>query len=560
TNTIKTTGAQDYVGAVTLGSNTILTAPSGVTFGSTVNGPYALTVTGPATFDGAAGGGTALASVSVSGASTFDGSVTTTGTQTYTGAVSLTGNTTINAGNGTTTYGSTIGGAYSLANTGNGLTIFNDITNIAQLSVAGNANLGANITTSGTSTFSGNVNLLNNINIASQGTSRFGAMVDGAYGLSMTGAGNTIFSGLVGSNSPLSSLNITNAASIAGNVTTSGNQTYNGLTLTGNATLNAQNGDIYLKNTTIGANTLGFAGTGNLYVGGAITSTSAMNFTRNVTLTANSSVNSGAANITFNNIDGADNLNLTTTGNVNFLDAVGSAARLLTLTVTGANNVTAPNAVNVTNYSGVSNTGTTNFTDLNATNGISITANSILGTYSGATGNLNSGTGTITATTSFNSLAIAGNGATLSAGYIGAPGMATQNMANLISGVTTPSSKYTFAGFDISHTYLPPVIVPVTIPPLVTRPLVSALIMNAPIVYVNPESSLANTLSIGGSAFSQISAYLTSINPSSHADTSSMANTPAQSGSASLSTSAKNTDKSKDKKKALSNLYGLLKN
>ncbi len=80
----------------------------------------------------------------------------------------------------------------------------------------------------------------------------------------------------------------------------------------------------------------------------------------------------------------------------------------------------------------------------------------ITGTYQGTSGQLNAGTGTISATTGFSSLNILGAGATLSAGYIGAAGdPLNQNMANKISisGIAYPTlianPSYTFAGYVI---------------------------------------------------------------------------------------------------------------
>jgi hypothetical protein len=96
---------------------------------------------------------------------------------------------------------------------------------------------------------------------------------------------------------------------------------------------------------------------------------------------------------------------------------------------------------------------------LNTTGNIDIDTNgNITGTYAGADGILDAGAGAITATVSFTTLDIAGASATLSAGYIGAPGVADQTMANLISisGVSYPTlvanPAYTFAAFIIGDT------------------------------------------------------------------------------------------------------------
>ncbi len=97
-------------------------------------------------------------------------------------------------------------------------------------------------------------------------------------------------------------------------------------------------------------------------------------------------------------------------------------------------------------------------TGLMTTGDISIATNgNILGTYTGTNGILDAGAGSITATVSFGTLDISGAGATLSAGYIGAPGAVTQTMANLISidgqrypwPAGIPNDSFTFASLYI---------------------------------------------------------------------------------------------------------------
>jgi len=111
----------------------------------------------------------------------------------------------------------------------------------------------------------------------------------------------------------------------------------------------------------------------------------------------------------------------------------------------------------------------------------------------GTNGVFDSGAGTITATVSFTGLDIAGTGATLSAGYIGAPGVVDQAMANLISiggvayPVLAPDPAYTFAGFVIGSSLpsgggggrgggtntpvTPPITDPITLPGPITLPV-----------------------------------------------------------------------------------------
>src|SRR5260221_588007 len=84
---VTTTGAQTYGDAVTLGAATTITGV-GNTFGSTVNGAFALTVndSGTTTFGGVVGGTTALTSLTTDAAGTTAinaGAVTPTGAQGY---------------------------------------------------------------------------------------------------------------------------------------------------------------------------------------------------------------------------------------------------------------------------------------------------------------------------------------------------------------------------------------------------------------------------------------------------------------------------------------------
>jgi len=91
---------------------------------------------------------------------------------------------------------------------------------------------------------------------------------------------------------------------------------------------------------------------------------------------------------------------------------------------------------------------------LTTTGALTVNAGGVAGTYTGGAGTLGSNAGLINATTSFSTLNITGAGATLLPGYVGAPGAATQTMANLVTvgGVAGPASDtYKFAGFKIGY-------------------------------------------------------------------------------------------------------------
>jgi hypothetical protein len=112
---VKTTGEQDYKGAVTLGANTTLNG-SPVVFGSTVNGAHTLAVTGSATFGGAVGGVASLTSLTMNNAANLNGvSISTTGAQTYDGAVTLGASDTLTSTGGKNiTFVSAVNGDFGL--------------------------------------------------------------------------------------------------------------------------------------------------------------------------------------------------------------------------------------------------------------------------------------------------------------------------------------------------------------------------------------------------------------------------------------------------------------
>jgi hypothetical protein len=104
-------------------------------------------------------------------------------------------------------------------------------------------------------------------------------------------------------------------------------------------------------------------------------------------------------------------------------------------------------------------------------NDLTITTNSnVTGDFQADDAVITTGAGTVTATASFTTLNVTGAGVTLTPGYIGAPGPATQTMANLIrvGGVLlpTPSPNFMFGTFEIG--YVPP-------PPPVSTAPVSAI-------------------------------------------------------------------------------------
>jgi len=136
---VTTTGTQTYGEAMTLGTDTTLTA-SGVTFGNTVTGTGSLSVNGPVTMNG--------------------GNVTTAGAQTYSNAITLGANTTLTSTGGTLNFVSITDGASSYNLDVNSATalVLNDVTLLGDLHTTTQAGgvsqaTGKHLDIGGTSTF-----------------------------------------------------------------------------------------------------------------------------------------------------------------------------------------------------------------------------------------------------------------------------------------------------------------------------------------------------------------------------------------------------------------------
>ena len=254
-STVKTTGAVSYTGnGISLGGNiTTSTATSGTV---TMTGP--VTLAAGVAIDTTNGGGTAAGSnINFSGSST-----------TINGAFAL-GLTSGTAG--TITLGGAVGGSTPIAsltaNSGTTLTQSSSVKTTGAMSYTGNGiSLGGNITTStaatGTVTMTGPVTLAagvvidttngggtaagSNINFSGSSTT-----INGAFALGLNGGtgGTVTLGGVVGGSSALSTLTVTNAATINVNsigaasagvsgataLTSLGAINFNGLTYNANA-------------------------------------------------------------------------------------------------------------------------------------------------------------------------------------------------------------------------------------------------------------------------------------------------------------------------------------
>ena len=136
------------------------------TISGTINGEHALTITGTDNFtiSGIVGGSAALDSVAAtitnSGTFTVGANITTSGNQTYTaaGGIVTSGARTFTSNSGTVNFVSALSGNNNVTVTGNA-DIDGAITDIAVLAISGTSNIGADITTSGTQTYTGAVTL-----------------------------------------------------------------------------------------------------------------------------------------------------------------------------------------------------------------------------------------------------------------------------------------------------------------------------------------------------------------------------------------------------------------
>jgi hypothetical protein len=463
TQGVRTSGAQTYNDAVTLGANATLTSTGGgnIKLAGTVNGGFALALNtaGVTTLGGAVGSGTALSSLTTDAAGSTainGGSVRTSGAQAYNDPVTLGAATTLTSTGTGVTFNSTVdssatpwdltvtttspasqvafnqavGGAHPLKS----LTV----NNAGLLAVAAAASTAVNgafrqqgagpVQTAGNATTAGGavnfaapVTLTGPVAIATAGGNvSFGGTLDGAQNLTLAaGAGNVSFAGAVGSGTRLGALTVVSAANVteaaglkaasltqsAGTGTTALNGPVDtngaaGVTLTSgaialNAPLNTTGGGpVTFTNAgpltiAAGANITAAGpvtqnGAGAVTTAGNITTAGAnVSFATAVTLTGPVAVNTAGGGISFGGtLDGAQNLTLTAgAGNVSFVGAVGSGARLGAVAVVSAANVTESAGLKAASLTQSAGTGTTALNgpvDTNGAAGVALTTNAIL--------------------------------------------------------------------------------------------------------------------------------------------------------------------------------------
>ena len=307
---IRTTGAQSYGGAVTLGANTTVTANT-VDFNGTVNGARTLLVndSGTTTFHGNVGGTAALTSLTTTagGSTVLPAQVTTTGAQVYGDPVTLSANTTLSANS--VSMANLIGASHALAIATPGLVDFNGtITGVSSLDKTGAGTvrfIGANgLTTTGAQSYGGNVQVLSGNAVFDGSSLDFAGDITGANNLSLS----------------------SDVISVAGALTGSGAGTFTIAPKSVGTTIGLSGGTGALQ---VNLNTVsGFTqrvigrtdGTGTVNVGAS-------------TLSANTTVQSGTGAINFGALDGAQALTVNTAGVTSFH---GNVTGLTTLSTDAA--------------------------------------------------------------------------------------------------------------------------------------------------------------------------------------------------------------------------------
>ncbi len=487
TTGVTTSGTQTYNDAVVLGANTTLTTTnSNVSFAGTVNGAQTLAIsvgTGLVSFGTAVGGGTALASVSVT--STNAGanaitvrSVTTTGAQTYTGNVTLGAATTLTTtANGSVSITGTVTGAQDLTISANGtgtVSFGGDVTVGATaagaLSItAASLSLGLNVDIS-TAAVNGNISFtvdgltLGGTNTINAGTGTFAITprtptytvefsptdtilaTDVYYNSAFTGV--TAGSFRVGAASHTGTIYVATAAmtptyslTVQNNGTIEVRDTYNSSAANGNLTLDSGAGGIALNGGTINLGT------------GTFTAQDAVTLGANTTITANGGI---AFQSTINADNAANNrtLTLNCTGAVSLSGAVGTTQALQSLTSDAVGTLTlqAVTTRGAQTYNDATVTLNGTLTVNTAGAGVSIPNNVVLGA--------GSGTITLTGTDANNDItlgAISGAQAlTLTAGggdiSIGSTNGTPTGLTSTSATFTTTGSVTVAAGSAISIT------------------------------------------------------------------------------------------------------------
>ena len=350
---IKTSGNQEYKGAVTLSENTTLTA-SDVKFDSTVDGAKTLTIAGAASteFNGIVGGTNPLESfTSSTGLTKINAaSITTSGTQTYNGELELGANAKIQTVNAASvTFKETVNSAsagtneFSLTIEGSAKPEFKKDVGLGAKGLAA-LKTGAgtetiintdNIKTSVNQEYGGSVRLAKDTSIEGS-LVKFEGSLDGAFALTLAGATAQTFAGITGGTTPLTTLTTgTGLTAInAASIKTSGIQTYKGA-VSLNQTASLEGSLVNFMSTLNGAFALTLAGgTAQTFSGivGGTTPLSALATGTGLTTIDTTSIKTSGTQ-TYN---GAVSLNKSTSLEGSLVKFAGSLDGAFALTLAGA--------------------------------------------------------------------------------------------------------------------------------------------------------------------------------------------------------------------------------
>ena len=350
---IKTSGNQEYKGAVTLSENTALTA-SDVKFNSTVDGAKTLTIAGAASteFNGIVGGSNALDSfTSSSGLTLLNSSlIKTNNAQTYNGKLELGANAKIQTVNAASvTFEETVNSAsagtneFSLTIEGLAKPEFKKDVGLGAKGLAA-LKTGAgtetiintdNIKTSGNQEYGGSVRLAKDTSLEGS-LVKFANSLDGAFALTLAGATAQTFAGITGGTTPLTTLTTgTGLTAInAASIKTSGIQTYKGA-VSLNQTASLEGSLVNFMSTLNGAFALTLAGgTAQTFSGivGGTTPLSALTTGTGLTTIDTTSIKTSGTQ-TYN---GAVSLNKSTSLEGSLVKFAGSLDGAFALTLAGA--------------------------------------------------------------------------------------------------------------------------------------------------------------------------------------------------------------------------------
>ena len=377
-----TTGPQDYAGSLTLngnyrttnaaftsggpaslaGDSSVSTGNGNATFLGAVNGPGTLTInsSGTTTLGGRVGDSVALAALSTDAGGTTllnGGGVKTVGSQTFADNVLIGAAATLNStGGGALNLGGTVDGGYALAMNTAGSVVLGAAAGgtipLASLSVGpGPASL-KSVTTAGPQNYSGNVSLGGRYQTSNSrfsvggattltgatsiftgtGGAEFTGPVDGPVPLAIDSpGGSVVFNANVGSTTPLASIAVKAATIFAHDVTTTGDQTWDGdVTFSSTETTNGRSFRVTGRTTLGGATTIN-AGGGNVTLSGPVDGPQGLTVNSNGVTTFGSTIGAGVP-VAFLTLDSGGSTyvggNVTTIGPQSFKDPVSGASGL----------------------------------------------------------------------------------------------------------------------------------------------------------------------------------------------------------------------------------------